>query len=86
MTNWRIRLRFPNTSWPGHIFPLRAREGGVLKRPGHTEAAVDLARLAGSQPAGVLCEIVNGDGTMMRGAAVTTLLLKSSATWATRSA
>jgi 3,4-dihydroxy-2-butanone 4-phosphate synthase len=72
---------------PGHIFPLRAREGGVLKRPGHTEAAVDLARLAGSQPAGVLCEIVNGDGTMMRGAAVTTLLLKSSATWAsTRSA
>jgi 3,4-dihydroxy 2-butanone 4-phosphate synthase / GTP cyclohydrolase II len=57
---------------PGHIFPLRAREGGVLKRPGHTEAAVDLARLAGAQPAGVLCEIVNGDGTMMRGAALTT--------------
>jgi 3,4-dihydroxy 2-butanone 4-phosphate synthase / GTP cyclohydrolase II len=56
---------------PGHIFPLRAREGGVLKRPGHTEAAVDLARLAGSQPAGVLSEIVNGDGTMMRGAALT---------------
>lgn len=43
---------------PGHVFPLRAREGGVLKRPGHTEAAVDLARLAGLQPAGVLCEIV----------------------------
>jgi 3,4-dihydroxy 2-butanone 4-phosphate synthase / GTP cyclohydrolase II len=57
---------------PGHIFPLRAREGGVLKRPGHTEAAVDLARLAGSRPAGVLCEIVNGDGTMMRGTALTT--------------
>jgi 3,4-dihydroxy 2-butanone 4-phosphate synthase / GTP cyclohydrolase II len=57
---------------PGHIFPLRAREGGVLKRPGHTEAAVDLARLAGTQPAGVLCEIVNGDGTMMRGPALTT--------------
>jgi 3,4-dihydroxy 2-butanone 4-phosphate synthase / GTP cyclohydrolase II len=57
---------------PGHIFPLRAREGGVLKRPGHTEAAVDLARLAGSRPAGVLSEIVNGDGTMMRGAALTT--------------
>jgi 3,4-dihydroxy 2-butanone 4-phosphate synthase/GTP cyclohydrolase II len=57
---------------PGHIFPLRAREGGVLKRPGHTEAAVDLARLAGSQPAGVLCEIVNGDGTMMRGATLKT--------------
>jgi 3,4-dihydroxy 2-butanone 4-phosphate synthase/GTP cyclohydrolase II len=55
---------------PGHIFPLRAREGGVLRRPGHTEAAVDLARLSGSQPAGVLCEIVNGDGTMMRGAAL----------------
>jgi 3,4-dihydroxy 2-butanone 4-phosphate synthase/GTP cyclohydrolase II len=57
---------------PGHVFPLRAREGGVLKRPGHTEAAVDLARLAGAQPAGVLCEIVNGDGTMMRGTALTT--------------
>jgi 3,4-dihydroxy 2-butanone 4-phosphate synthase / GTP cyclohydrolase II len=57
---------------PGHIFPLRAREGGVLKRPGHTEAAVDLARLSGSQPAGVHCEIVNGDGTMMRGAALKT--------------
>jgi 3,4-dihydroxy 2-butanone 4-phosphate synthase / GTP cyclohydrolase II len=56
---------------PGHIFPLRAREGGVLKRPGHTEAAVDLARLAGSRPAGVLSEIVDGDGTMMRGAALT---------------
>ena len=51
---------------PGHIFPLRARPGGVLKRAGHTEAAVDLARLAGCQPAGVICEIQNDDGTMMR--------------------
>jgi 3,4-dihydroxy 2-butanone 4-phosphate synthase/GTP cyclohydrolase II len=51
---------------PGHIFPLRAAEGGVLKRAGHTEAAVDLARLAGLTPAGVLCEIVNDDGTMAR--------------------
>ena len=49
---------------PGHIFPLRYREGGVLKRAGHTEAAVDLARLAGLQPAGVLAEVVNDDGTM----------------------
>lgn len=51
---------------PGHIFPLRAREGGVLKRAGHTEAAVDLARLAGLYPAGVICEIMNEDGTMAR--------------------
>jgi 3,4-dihydroxy 2-butanone 4-phosphate synthase/GTP cyclohydrolase II len=51
---------------PGHVFPLRASPGGVLKRAGHTEAAVDLARLAGLQPAGVLCEIVNDDGTMAR--------------------
>jgi 3,4-dihydroxy 2-butanone 4-phosphate synthase / GTP cyclohydrolase II len=51
---------------PGHIFPLRYRPGGVLKRAGHTEAAVDLARLAGLTPAGVLCEIVNDDGTMAR--------------------
>jgi 3,4-dihydroxy 2-butanone 4-phosphate synthase/GTP cyclohydrolase II len=55
---------------PGHVFPLRYREGGVLTRPGHTEAAVDLARLAGLTPAGVLCEIVNDDGTMKRGAAL----------------
>ena len=53
-------------SRPGHIFPLRYREGGVLKRAGHTEAAVDLARLAGLYPAGVLCETVNDDGTMAR--------------------
>ena len=51
---------------PGHIFPLRAREGGVLKRAGHTEAAVDLARMAGCEPAGIICEIQNDDGTMSR--------------------
>lgn len=51
---------------PGHIFPLRARQGGVLKRAGHTEAAVDLARLAGLYPAGVICEIQNTDGSMAR--------------------
>jgi len=51
---------------PGHIFPLRARQGGVLKRAGHTEAAVDLARLSGLYPAGVICEIQNGDGSMAR--------------------
>jgi 3,4-dihydroxy 2-butanone 4-phosphate synthase/GTP cyclohydrolase II len=51
---------------PGHIFPLRARQGGVLKRAGHTEASVDLARLAGCQPAAVISEVQNDDGTMMR--------------------
>src|SRR5256712_4773931 len=51
---------------PGHVFPLRAREGGVLQRAGQTEAAVDLARLAGLNPAGVVCEIMNDDGTMAR--------------------
>jgi 3,4-dihydroxy 2-butanone 4-phosphate synthase/GTP cyclohydrolase II len=51
---------------PGHVFPLRAKAGGVLRRPGHTEAAVDLARLAGLRPAGVICEIVQEDGTMAR--------------------
>ncbi|MBI4343178.1 MAG: bifunctional 3,4-dihydroxy-2-butanone-4-phosphate synthase/GTP cyclohydrolase II [Candidatus Omnitrophica bacterium] len=51
---------------PGHIFPLRAKEGGVLRRAGHTEAAVDLARLAGVAPAGVICEIMRDDGTMAR--------------------
>ncbi len=51
---------------PGHVFPLRARDGGVLERRGHTEAAVDLARLAGLAPAGVICEIVNDDGSMAR--------------------
>ena len=52
---------------PGHVFPLRARPGGVLERAGQTEAAVDLAKLAGLQPAGVICEIMNEDGTMARG-------------------
>ncbi|MCD5405766.1 MAG: bifunctional 3,4-dihydroxy-2-butanone-4-phosphate synthase/GTP cyclohydrolase II [Desulfotomaculum sp.] len=51
---------------PGHVFPLRAKEGGVLRRAGHTEAAVDLAKLAGLYPAGVICEIMNDDGTMAR--------------------
>jgi 3,4-dihydroxy 2-butanone 4-phosphate synthase len=53
---------------PGHVFPLRAAPGGVLQRRGHTEGCVDLARLAGLQPAGVLCELMNPDGSMMRGA------------------
>lgn len=51
---------------PGHVFPLIAKEGGVLRRAGHTEAAVDLARLSGAEPAGVICEIMNEDGTMAR--------------------
>ena len=51
---------------PGHVFPLQAREGGVLQRAGHTEAAVDLARLAGLDPTGVICEILNEDGSMAR--------------------
>lgn len=51
---------------PGHVFPLRPREGGVLERDGHTEAAVDFCRLAGLHEAGVLCEITNDDGTMAR--------------------
>ncbi len=51
---------------PGHVMPLRAVEGGVLRRPGHTEASVDLARMAGFSPAGALCELVNDDGSMMR--------------------
>lgn len=60
------RTRPQDLRRPGHIFPLRARDGGVLKRAGHTEAAVDLARLAGLYPAGVICEIMNDDGTMAR--------------------
>ena len=61
----------PNTKpedivYPGHMFPLRAREGGVLVRAGHTEAIVDLAKMAGLYPAGVICEIMNDDGTMAR--------------------
>ena len=57
---------FASFARPGHIFPLRAREGGVLKRAGHTEAAVDLARMAGLEPAGIICEIINDDGSMSR--------------------
>src|SRR3954451_7459726 len=56
----------PDLSRPGHVVPLRAKAGGVLRRPGHTEAAIDLAVLAGLRPAGVLCEMVNDDGTMQR--------------------
>ena len=51
---------------PGHVFPLRARDGGVLTRGGHTEATIDLVRLAGFKPMGVLCELTNDDGTMAR--------------------
>lgn len=51
---------------PGHIFPLKARSGGVLQRAGHTEAAVDLARLAGCRPVGVICEIMSDNGSMAR--------------------
>ncbi|PQJ33035.1 3,4-dihydroxy-2-butanone-4-phosphate synthase [Nonlabens arenilitoris] len=58
--------RSHDLSKPGHIFPLRARDGGVLRRTGHTEAAIDFARLAGHEPAGVIVEIMNEDGTMAR--------------------
>src|ERR1051326_8677854 len=51
---------------PGHVFPLRARPGGVLQRAGHTEAAVDLVKLAGCRPIGVICEIMSDDGSMAR--------------------
>ena len=57
---------FNDIASPGHIFPLESREGGVLVRAGHTEAAVDVARLAGLNPSGVICEIMNDDGTMAR--------------------
>jgi 3,4-dihydroxy 2-butanone 4-phosphate synthase/GTP cyclohydrolase II len=60
------RTRPADLARPGHIFPLRARRGGVLVRPGQTEAVVDLARIAGLTPAGVICEIMNDDGTMSR--------------------
>ncbi|MGO7037253.1 3,4-dihydroxy-2-butanone-4-phosphate synthase [Rhizobium acaciae] len=60
------RARPDEFARPGHIFPLRANPRGVLGRPGHTEAAVDLARLAGRIPAGVICEVANDDGTMSR--------------------
>jgi len=61
------RTRPEELARPGHVFPLRAAGGGVLQRPGHTEAALDLARLAGMKPAGVLCEILAADGRMARG-------------------
>ena len=60
------QTRAEDLARPGHIFPLRAKAGGVLKRAGHTEAIVDLCRLAGLNPAGVVCEIMNSDGTMAR--------------------
>lgn len=60
----------PEVVSPGHVFPLVARAGGVLERDGHTESAVDLAVLAGLPPAGVLCELMNPDGSMARGAQV----------------
>jgi 3,4-dihydroxy 2-butanone 4-phosphate synthase/GTP cyclohydrolase II len=60
------RSRADDLAMPGHMFPLRARPGGVLVRAGHTEATIDLCRLAGRYPAGVLCEIMKGDGTMAR--------------------
>src|SRR5512136_3345665 len=60
------RTRPEDLARPGHMFPLRARSGGVLQRAGQTEAAVDLARLAGLYPAGVICEVMNQDGTMAR--------------------
>ncbi|MBA2338381.1 MAG: bifunctional 3,4-dihydroxy-2-butanone-4-phosphate synthase/GTP cyclohydrolase II [Acidimicrobiia bacterium] len=61
------RLAPTDLARPGHVFPLRYRPGGVLTRPGHTEATIDLVRLAGLTEVGVLCELVNDDGTMMRG-------------------
>ena len=67
---------------PGHVFPLMARDGGVLVRTGHTEAAVDIARLAGLNPSGVICEIMNDDGTMARRAD----LIASPSSTASRSA
>ncbi len=60
------RTRPQDLARPGHVFPLRAKKGGVLVRPGQTEAAVDIARMAGLYPAGVICEIMNEDGTMAR--------------------
>jgi 3,4-dihydroxy 2-butanone 4-phosphate synthase / GTP cyclohydrolase II len=62
---------------PGHVFPLRARAGGVLTRDGHTEATFDLVRLAGHVPVGVLCELVNPDGSMMRGAQIDSFAARS---------
>lgn len=60
------KARPEDLCYPGHVFPLQARPGGVLERQGHTEAVVDLAKLAGLKPCGVLCELTNPDGTMAR--------------------
>jgi 3,4-dihydroxy 2-butanone 4-phosphate synthase/GTP cyclohydrolase II len=60
------RARPDDLVQPGHVFPLKAKEGGLLERAGHTEASIDLARMAGLEPAGVICEIMNDDGTMAR--------------------
>ena len=70
---------------PGHVHPLRARDGGVLQRVGHTEAAVDLARLAGLYPAGVICEILNEDGTTMRARRSSSALPQSTGSRSSRS-
>jgi 3,4-dihydroxy 2-butanone 4-phosphate synthase/GTP cyclohydrolase II len=61
---------------PGHIFPIRAQQGGVLTRAGHTEGSVDLAILAGLNPAAVICEVINDDGTMARGASLKAFAIK----------
>ncbi len=66
---------------PGHVFPIIAREGGVLERRGHTEGAIDLMRLAGLPPAAVLCELMNPDGTMARGPAVHGFALVHDLVW-----
>ncbi len=66
LTACDLSARPRDVTYPGHIFPLRARPGGVLERPGHTEASVDLMKLAGLNPAAVICEVMNDDGTMAR--------------------
>lgn len=66
LTAVNSRTQAEDLTRPGHVFPLRARQGGVLKRAGQTEAAVDLSRIAGLSPAGVICEVMNEDGTMAR--------------------
>jgi 3,4-dihydroxy 2-butanone 4-phosphate synthase/GTP cyclohydrolase II len=82
------RLADPSTrpealTVPGHVFPLIARAGGVLERPGHTEAAIDLARLAGRAPVGVICEIMNDDGTMARVPDLTEYVARHGLVWCT---
>ncbi len=68
---------------PGHVFPLVARDGGVMARAGHTEAIVDLARLAGKKPAGVICEIMKDDGSMARVPEIETFIAKHNLVWVT---